>query len=138
MEISGVTFTALIVVLTINTVLIGVLAGALYQISRKADEAVRKAQPLLDQATRTLARAEQLTGDLQQRVDRILDTTTEVVDKVTDRVDRTTARAEEAVTEPLIAAASLVAGINEGVRSYTGKKNGAPSGPGGTDGEHHA
>jgi hypothetical protein len=133
-EISGLTFTALTVVLVINTALVGVLAVALYQISRKADEAVRKAQPLLDQAVKTLARAEQMTVDLQGRVDRILDTTTQVVDRVTDRVDRTTARAEDAVTEPLIAAASLAAGINQGVRAYAGKTNGAGTGPGGDDG----
>lgn len=137
MEISGLTFAALVVVLSINTLLVAVLAVALYQISRKADEAVRRAQPLLDQATRTLARAEQMTADLQRRVDRILDTTTTVVERVTDRVDRTTACAEEVVTEPLITAASLVAGINKGVRSYVGKDNGAREARG-ENGEHDA
>jgi hypothetical protein len=47
-----------------------------------------------------------------------LDKATELVEQVSERVDTTTAIAEEAVTEPLIGAASLMAGINRGLRAY--------------------
>src|SRR5687767_6680705 len=106
---------ALAVVVLINTVFIAGLAVTLFMINKRVDEALSKAEPLLQKATETLAKVEETTVQLQQRVDRVLDKTTELVDHVSERVDTTTAIAEEAITEPLIGAASLMAGLNRGL-----------------------
>lgn len=119
MEISSWTIGALAVVVLLNTLFIAGMAVALMLLYRKADEALSKAAPVLQKATETLGRVEETTAQLHQRVDRVLDKTTELVEHVTERVDTTTAIAEEAITEPLIGAASLVAGINRGLRTYT-------------------
>jgi uncharacterized membrane protein len=117
--ISSWTVGVLAVVVLINTVFIGALAGLLFMINKKVDEALAKADPLLRKATETLTKVEETTAQLQQKVDIVLDKTTELVDKVSERVDTTTAIAEDAVTEPLIGAASLMAGINRGLRVYS-------------------
>lgn len=119
MQISGWTIIALAVVVLLNTVFIGGICVALFLINKRVDEALTKAQPILDRATETLGRVEETTVQLQQKVDQVLDKATELVDQVSERVDTTTAIAEEAVTEPLIGAASLMAGINRGLRVYT-------------------
>lgn len=113
------TVTALFVVVLINTLFIAGLAYFLFAISKKADEGLERATPMLQKATETLGRLEETTAQLQQRVDRILDRTTEMVDRVSERVDTTTAIAEEAVTQPLIGAASVMAGIQRGLRTYS-------------------
>jgi len=118
-QISDWTIIALALIVLFNTVFVAGLAVALWMINSKLDEALRKAEPALQKATETLGRVEQTTAALQQRVDKVLDKTTELVDKISERVDTTTAIAEEAVTEPLIGAASLMAGINRGLRVYS-------------------
>lgn len=118
MQISGWTIIALAVVVLLNTVFIGGICVALFLINKRVDEALAKAQPILDRATETLGRVEETTVQLQHKVDQVLDKATELVDQVSERVDTTTAIAEEAVTEPLIGAASLMAGINRGLRAY--------------------
>jgi len=117
-QISGWTIIALAVVVLLNTVFIGGICVALFLINKRVDEALAKAQPILDRATETLGRVEETTVQLQHKVDQVLDKATELVDQVSERVDTTTAIAEEAVTEPLIGAASLMAGINRGLRAY--------------------
>lgn len=117
--ISNWTVIALLVVVLINTIFIVALAALLYMINKKVDEALDKATPLLQRATSTLSRVEETTIGLQQRVDHVLETTTALVDQISERVDTTTAIAEEAVTEPLIGAASLMAGISRGIRVYS-------------------
>lgn len=119
MQISGWTIIALAVVVLLNTVFIGGICVALILINKRVEEALAKAQPILDRATETLGRVEETTVQLQHKVDQVLDKATELVDQVSERVDTTTAIAEEAVTEPLIGAASLMAGINRGLRVYT-------------------
>src|SRR5579883_1464610 len=99
---------ALVVVVIINTVFIAGICVALFLIHRKVEEALEKAGPVLQKTTETLARVEATTSQLQERVDRVLERATELVDQVSERVDTTTAIAEEAVTEPLIGAASLM------------------------------
>jgi F0F1-type ATP synthase membrane subunit b/b' len=118
-QISDWTIIALAVVVLLNTVFIGGICVALFLINKRVDEALAKAQPILDRATETLGRVEETTVQLQHKVDQVLDKATELVEQVSERVDTTTAIAEEAVTEPLIGAASLMAGINRGLRVYT-------------------
>lgn len=120
---SDVTVMALFGVVLINTVFIAALAVSLIMINKKLNEALDKATPVIERATATLGRVEETTLHLQQRVDHVLDRTTELVDTISERVDTTTAIAEEAVTEPLIGAASLMAGINRGFRVYAQRAN---------------
>jgi len=117
--ISNWSLIALACVVVINTIFIGGLAVMLFLINKKLDEAVEKSTPLLQKATETLSKVEDTTAQLQQRVDRVLDRTAVLVETVSERVDTTTAMAEEAVTEPLIGAASLMAGIERGLRVYS-------------------
>ena len=119
--ITGAAVWALAAVVLINTGFIAGMCVALFLINKKVDEALTKATPILQKATETLGRVEETTAQLQERVDRVLDKATELVDQVSERVDTTTAIAEEAVTEPLIGAASLMAGINRGLRTYSGR-----------------
>lgn len=121
--ISGISVWALFAVVVINTLFIAGMAIALFLIHKKMEDALRQATPLVQKATQTLEKVDETTVRLQQQVDRVLDKTTELVDKVSERVDTTTAIAEEAVTEPLIGAASLFAGINRGLRTYTERSN---------------
>lgn len=123
MEISGWTVAFLIVIVAINTLFVGGLAVALFLLWKKADAALSKVEPLLQRAAQTLSKVDETTVQLQGRVDKVLEKTTELVEHVTERVDTTTAIAEQAVTEPLIGAASLMAGIHRGLRTYTDKTN---------------
>lgn len=116
--ISHWTVMALLVVVVLNTLFVAGLAVGLFLINQRMNDALAQAAPLLDKAAKTLERVEEGTVQMQQRVDRILDRTTQLVEQVSERVDTTTAIAEEAVREPLIGAASLIAGINSGLRAY--------------------
>lgn len=118
MEISEWAIGALAVVVLLNTLFIAGICGALFFLNKKLDDAMSRAEPILNRATETLGRVEETTVHLQQKVDEVLDKATSLVDQVSERVDTTTAIAEEAVTEPLIGAASLMAGINRGLRAY--------------------
>ena len=121
--ISDVALWALCLVVVLNTLFIVALVALLGLINRKLDEAIERSGPVLKQAAETLARVDETTGQVQQRVDRVLERTTELVNRVSERVETTTALAEEAVTEPLIGAASLMAGINRGLKVYTERSN---------------
>jgi uncharacterized protein YoxC len=122
--ISGASVWVLAGIVFINTLFIAGMAVALFMIYQKMNEALEKATPVLNRATETLGKVEETTAQLQQRVDQVLDKTTHLVEQVTERVDTTTAIAEEAVTEPLIGAASLMAGVNRGLRVYTAQTHG--------------
>jgi uncharacterized protein YoxC len=117
-EISGWTIGALVAIVAVNTLFIGGICVALFVLNRKIDEGLAKVEPVLKRATETLTKVEAATVRLQTKVDDVLDKTTSLVEQVSERVDTTTAIAEEAVTEPLIGAASLMAGINRGLRAY--------------------
>jgi uncharacterized protein YoxC len=121
LEISHWTVGVLAFVVLINTLFIAGIAIALFFLNKKIDETLEKVTPLLQKATETLGRVEETTTQLQERVETVLDRTTNLVDHVSERVDTTTAIAEEAITEPLIGAASLMAGINRGLRVYTAR-----------------
>lgn len=118
MEISTWSIGALVVIVFLNTIFVAGLAVALFMIHRKLEEALSKSEPLLQKASETLSRVDDTTQQLQVKVDHALAKTTELVDKVSERVDTTTAIAEEAVTEPLIGAASIMAGIQRGLQTY--------------------
>lgn len=118
MEISSVSIWALVIVVAINTLFIAGLAVAFWMINRKLDDAIGQLQPLIEKGTATLQQVSETTAKLQPTVDALLDRTTHVVDAVADRVDRTTSAAEEVVSEPLIGAASVVAGMHRALQVY--------------------
>jgi uncharacterized protein YoxC len=118
LEVSSAAIWALTVVVLVNTLFIGGICVVLFLLNKRLNEALAKAEPVLNRATETLSRVEETTARLQHKVDEVLDKATELVEQVSERVDTTTAIAEEAVTEPLIGAASLMAGINRGLRAY--------------------
>jgi len=109
---------ALCFIVFLNTAFVGGLAIGLWTLKRKLDELTQKADPLADRAGRILGRVEQLTEEVQRRTEKVLDQTAAVVDSVSKKVDTTTAIAEETISQPLIGAASLVAGISRGLQTY--------------------
>jgi len=109
---------ALFAIVLFNTIFIAGLTVALWLIRGKLNELTQKVDPLIARATEILGRAEQLTGEVQRRTEQVLDQTASLVDSVTKKVDTTTAIAEETISQPLIGAASLVAGISRGVEAY--------------------
>jgi predicted PurR-regulated permease PerM len=123
-EISSVSVWALVVVVAINTLFIGGLAVAFWMINKKLDDAIGQLQPLIKKSTETLQQVSDATAKLQPTVDALLDKTTHVVDAVADRVDRTSAAAEDVVSEPLIGAASVVAGMHRALQVYAERSQG--------------
>lgn len=109
---------ALCFIVFLNTVFIAGIALFLWQLNRKLDELSEKADPMIARATETLGRVEAITADLQKRTAQVLEQTSTLVDSVAKKVDTTTSIAEETISQPLIGAASLVAGISRGVQTY--------------------
>lgn len=109
---------AIAVVILINTIFLAGIAVALWLLNAKLDQALGKVQPLIDSSAKALQNVEQLTLHVSERVHRVLDRTSEVVDEVSRGVENTTARAEATLSQPLIGAASLLAGINQGLTAY--------------------
>lgn len=139
MQISDWTILALLLVVGLNTLFVAGLAIALWVIGKKVDEGLSRAAPLLRQAGEMLARVEEGTLQVQARVEQVLEKTTALVDQVAERVDTTTAIAEEVVTEPLIGAASVMAGIQRGLRVYAERSTAPGRGAAdGTNGSHGA
>src|SRR3954447_3875660 len=93
--ISDWTIGVLALVVVVNTLFIAGLAGMLFLINKKVDEALERSAPILQKTTETLGRVEEATAQLQQKVDHVLDRVTSLVDTVSERVDTTTAIAEE-------------------------------------------
>jgi uncharacterized protein YoxC len=109
---------AIAVVILINTLFLAGIAIALWLLNARLNEALAKVQPLLDSSAKALQNVEQLTIQVSDKVHRVLDRTGEVVDEVSRSVESTTARAEATLSQPLIGAASLLAGINQGLSAY--------------------
>lgn len=128
MEISGYAVTALVVVVTINTLFLAAMAAALWKLNQLVGDLTQKIDPILARATETLDKVEKTSGVVEQRVNVAIDRTTHLINKVSERVDTTTAVAEEAVTGPLIGAASLVAGWRTGVQTYLNESDAGGNG----------
>jgi len=109
---------ALAVIVLINTLFIVAIAAALFVLNRKLEQATEMAHPLIEKANETLARVENMTAQVSERVNAILDQTGHVVEDVTQKVETTTSIAEETIAQPLIGAASLMAGLSRGWDTY--------------------
>lgn len=109
---------ALVIILFVNSLFILGLLLALWMIQRKTAEMATRIEPLAKDAATTLARVERLAEDLEGRTRQVLERTTALVESVSKRVDTTTALAEETISQPLIGAASVMAGISRGLQTY--------------------
>lgn len=105
-------------IILINTLFLAGIAGALWFLNAKLNQLLAKAQPLVDRTAETLQNVERMTVKLNDRVNQILDRTGEVVEDVSQKVETTTSIAEETISQPLISAASLMAGISRGLSAY--------------------
>jgi len=109
---------ALALVVLINTVFIAGMAVALFVLNAKLAQLADRAHPLLDRASETLGRVEAMTAQVSERINVILDQTGDLVEDVTQKVETTTSMAEETIAQPLIGAASVMAGLSRGWDAY--------------------
>jgi predicted PurR-regulated permease PerM len=109
---------ALAVIVLLNTVFIVGIAGSLFALNRKLADWTDRAHPLIDRANESLAKVETMTAQVSERVNVILDQTGRMVEDVTRKVETTTSMAEETIAQPLIGAASVMAGLNRGWDTY--------------------
>lgn len=109
---------AVFAVILINTLFLAGIAVALWILNARLNLLITKAQPLVDQTEKTLQHLEQVSVTLSDRVNQVLDRTGDVVETVSRRVETTTALAERTITQPLIGAASLMAGVSRALRTY--------------------
>jgi len=108
---------ALAVIVFLNTLFIAGLAAALWIIQKKLGELTAKVDPLIARGSDLLGRVEQLAGEVQGKTQKILEQTETLVGRVSEKVDTTTAIAEQTISEPLIGAASVMAGISRGLQA---------------------
>jgi predicted PurR-regulated permease PerM len=109
---------ALAVVVLVNTLFIIGIAGALFILNRKLEQLTEMTRPLIDKANGTLARLEGMTAQVSERVNTVLDQAGDLVGDVTQKVETTTSIAEETIAQPLIGAASMMAGLSRGWDTY--------------------
>jgi len=109
---------AMVFIVFVNTLFIGGIAIALWLVHSRLNQFMGQAQPLFRRAEELADKVEALTGKVDQRVTRVLDTADHLVRDVSQKVETTTAIAEETISQPLIGAASLMAGISRGLSAY--------------------
>jgi hypothetical protein len=109
---------ALCVIVLVNTLFIGGIAVGLMLVHRRLTGLSRELDPLIRRTGETLQRVEAVSGDLQRRTEEVLDRSVALVDQLARKVDTTTALAEETISQPLIGAASVMAGISRGLKTY--------------------
>jgi len=109
---------ALAFVVLLNTVFIAGMAIALFLLNAKLAQISETAHPLIDKVNESLGRLEAMTAQVSERVNVILDQTGDLVADVTQKVETTTSIAEETIAQPLIGAASMMAGLSRGWDAY--------------------
>jgi len=114
---------ALAVIVALNSLLIGIIVVALVKLNQTLADLNAKADPVAERLTHTLDEADSSLQTLTERLERSLTRLENAVDQVSTRVENVSGRAEEVVAEPLIAAASAVAGVAEGLRTYRGRES---------------
>jgi hypothetical protein len=87
-------------------------------LNRKLEQLTELAHPLLEKASSTLQKLETLSAQASERVNQVLDHTGQVVEDVSRKVETTTSIAEETIAQPLIGAASIMAGLSRGWDTY--------------------
>jgi len=122
---------AMVLIVFVNSLFVGGIAIALWVLHSRLSQLMTQTQPLLGRVEEVLGKVDELTGKVEQRVTGVLDTADRVVRDVSQKVETTTSIAEETISQPLIGAASLMAGITRGLSAYReitekgdGKSNG--------------
>jgi len=109
---------ALAFVVLLNTVFIAGMAVALFVLNAKLAQMTEMAHPLIDKVNESLGRLEAMTAQVSERINVFLDQTGDLVADVTQKVETTTSIAEETIAQPLIGAASVMAGLSRGWDAY--------------------
>jgi uncharacterized protein YoxC len=118
---------ALAAVVFLNSLFIVGIAVALLMLNQKLTQLTELAHPVIDRATETLGKVETVTAQMSERVNGMLDQTGRLVEDVSRKVETTTSMAEETIAQPLISAASVMAGLSRGWDTYkaqAGKEKG--------------
>jgi uncharacterized membrane protein len=109
---------ALAVIVFLNTFFIAGIAVAFFMLHRKLTQLTEIAHPVVDKANETLGKVESITAQVSERVNLILDQTGRLAEDVSRKVETTTSMAEETIAQPLISAASVMAGLSRGWDTY--------------------
>jgi hypothetical protein len=109
---------AIVFIVLVNSLFVGGIAVALWLLHTRLSQFLAQSQPLMARAEEALAKVEGLTGKVEERVTHVLDTADRLVQDVSQKVETTTSIAEETISQPLIGAASLMAGITRGLSAY--------------------
>jgi len=113
---------ALAVIVLINSVFIAGIAVVLFMLNQKLEQLTEAAHPLIDKANAVLEKVETITAQAGEKVNVVLDQTGQFVENVTQKVETTTSLAEETIAQPLIEAASLMAGLSRGWDAYKAQR----------------
>ncbi len=108
----------LAVIVFLNSLFVAGIAVALFMLHRKLTQLTEMAQPLATKVNDTLGKMETMTAQVSERVNVILDQTGRLVEDVSRKVETTTSMAEETIAQPLISAASVMAGVSRGWDTY--------------------
>jgi len=87
-------------------------------LNRRLGDMAESIHPLIERANGSLAKVETMTAQLGEKVNIILDRTGQLVEDVSQKVETTTSIAEETIAQPLIGAASVMAGLSRGWDVY--------------------
>jgi uncharacterized protein YoxC len=109
---------ALFGIVLINTLFIAGIAAALLILNQKLAQLTDQAHPLIDKANETLGQVESMTAQASERINVVLDQTGRLIEDVSRKVETTTSMAEETIAQPLISAASVMAGLSRGWDTY--------------------
>ena len=115
---SQVATVALVGIVLINTLFIAGIAFALFKLNQMLTQMTEIAHPLVERVNEALQKVDTLSAQVGERVNVILDQTGRMVETVTDKVETTTSIAEEAIAQPLIGAASVMAGVSRGWETF--------------------
>ncbi len=117
-EMSSGAVIALAVIVFLNTFFIVGIALAAFMLYRKLTDLTELAHPVIDRVNETLGKVEGVTAQVSERVNVVLDQTGRLVEDVSRKVETTTSIAEETIAQPLISAASVMAGLSRGWDTY--------------------
>lgn len=113
---------ALAVIVLINTVFIAGIAVALFVLNQKLEQLTEMAHPLIGKVNAALDKVESMTAQAGERINGVLDQTGQLVENVSQKVETTTSIAEETIAQPLIEAASVMAGLSRGWDTYKAQR----------------
>jgi predicted PurR-regulated permease PerM len=104
---------------------------------RQVTDLTRKADAVLDEARRlvhsTTEAAEYVAGrarSIADKAETVADETRQTVDKVARQIVATTTVIRDAVSEPVVGAASVLAGVRKGIQAWLKGRKSRPAGSG--------